>query len=53
MVAVVLYPVGRILGRIGLSPLWSVLALIPLANLFALWLFAFIDWPGRERKPFR
>ena len=52
MVAVVLYPVGRILGRIGLSPFWSVLALIPVVNLFALWLLAFIDWPGRERETF-
>jgi len=50
MVAAVLYPVGRILDRIGLSPFWSVLLLIPLVNLLALWLLAFIDWPGRERK---
>lgn len=50
MVAIFLYPIGRILGRIGLSPFWSVLALIPLANLIALWLLAFIDWPGAERR---
>jgi hypothetical protein len=47
MVAVVLYPIGRILARIGFSPFWSVLALIPLGNLIGLWLLAFIDWPGR------
>ena len=45
IVAVVLYPIGRILGRLGLSPFWSVLALIPLVNLIGLWLLAFIDWP--------
>jgi hypothetical protein len=44
-VAVVLYPVGRILDRIGFSPFWSVLAMIPLVNLIALWGLAFIDWP--------
>jgi hypothetical protein len=45
MVALTLYPIGRILGRLGFSPFWSVLALIPLVNLIGLWLLAFIDWP--------
>ncbi len=50
-VAVILYPVGRILSRIGFSPFWSVLALVPLVNLFALWLLAFTNWPGeRDRR---
>lgn len=47
-IAVLLYPVGRILNRIGFSPFWSVLALIPLVNLIALWVLALSDWP-RER----
>jgi len=50
VVAAILYPIGRILARVGLSPFWSVLALIPLVNLVALWILALIDWPGRERK---
>ena len=45
VVAVFLYPIGRILRRIGLSPFWSVLALIPLVNIFGLWALALIDWP--------
>lgn len=48
LVAVVLYPVGRILNRIGFSPLWSVLALIPLVNLLALWVLAYSNWPGNR-----
>jgi hypothetical protein len=44
MVAAVLYPIGRILQRIGVSPFWSILALIPLVNLIALWFLAFADW---------
>ena len=48
-VAVLLYPIGRILGRVGFSPFWSVFALIPFVNLIALWLFALIDWPSGER----
>jgi hypothetical protein len=47
LTAVVLYPIGRILGRIGLSPLWCVLVFIPLVNLIALWAPAFADWPKK------
>lgn len=48
MIAVVIYPVGRILSRLGLSPIWSILTLVPLVNLIALWVLAFTDWPDRE-----
>jgi hypothetical protein len=44
MAAVILYPIGRILKRIGVSPIWSVLALIPMVNLVGLWVLAFADW---------
>jgi hypothetical protein len=47
MIAAVIYPVGRILGRIGFSPLWSILMFIPVANLIALWILAFTEWPRR------
>jgi hypothetical protein len=46
MVAVVVYPVGRILNRIGFSPLWAIVVFIPLLNLIALWILAFTEWPG-------
>lgn len=45
--ALVLYPVGRVLGRMGFSPLWCIFALIPPFNLILLWMVAFIDWPAR------
>lgn len=45
IVALTLYPVGRILRRIGLSPFWSILALIPVANIIGLWVLALSDWP--------
>ena len=52
MVAAILYPIGKILGRIGLSPFWSVLALIPVVNLVALWALAFTDWPtDTDKRP--
>lgn len=40
MAAAVLYPVGLILKRLGFSPFWSVLALVPGVNLIALWILA-------------
>ena len=51
--ALILYPLGRILARLGFAPLLAVLAVIPLANLIALWVLAFIEWPkpkGRETQ---
>ena len=45
VVALILYPTGRILRRIGISPFWSVVALIPLANIIGLWVVALSAWP--------
>ena len=49
-VAAVLYPIGKILGRLGLSPVWSIFALVPFVNLIALWVLAFADWPRPADK---
>ena len=43
--ALLLYPTGRVLQRLGFSPFWSVVALIPLANLVGLWVVAMAPWP--------
>lgn len=48
MFAVILFPIGRILGRIGLSPFWCILAVIPLLGLIGLWVLAFMEWPARR-----
>jgi predicted PurR-regulated permease PerM len=50
MVTIVLYPLGRILRRIGVSPFWSVLVFIPLVNLIGLWVLAFASWPARKSE---
>ena len=47
--AAILYPLGRILGRLGVSPFWSILVFIPFFNLVGLWVLAFIDWPKDAR----
>lgn len=41
-------PVAKILGRMGFSQLWAIVALIPLVNLILLWVLAFVEWP-RDR----
>jgi len=42
-------PVWRILNRVGFSGWWSLVAVIPLVNLVALWMFAFGRWPASAR----
>ena len=46
MITAVAYPLGRILSRMGFSPLWAIVMFIPLVNLVALWILAFTEWPG-------
>lgn len=44
------YPAARILKRLGFSPWWVVLALIPYLNVGGLWLLAFVKWPIERRE---
>lgn len=39
-VAAVVYPIGVILKRLGHSPLWAVLAFVPVVNIIGLWIVA-------------
>jgi hypothetical protein len=48
MVLIVLYPLGRILNWIGVSPFWSVLVFFP--YLIALWVLAFSEWPVERNR---
>jgi len=41
----VLWPLARILRRMGFSPWLSLVYIIPLANLVLLWYVAYTDWP--------
>ena len=54
IVAVILvvlgYPVARILGRLGFSRWWVLLALLPYANLVGLWIIAVVKWPVEGRR---
>jgi hypothetical protein len=46
----VLIPVGKLLRRTGHNPGWCLLALFPVLNLIALWLFAFKPWPTDKKS---
>lgn len=48
MVALIVYPVGKILRRVGLSPFWSLLAFVPVLNILGLWILALTDWPKQR-----
>jgi hypothetical protein len=55
-VVVLVVPFSKLLRRVGFSGWWSILAVVPLVNLAALWVLAFIRWPidhapGRASPP--
>jgi hypothetical protein len=39
-------PIARILGRLGYSKAWAILAFVPLVNWIALWVLAYAKWPA-------
>ena len=39
---------GWILARCGRSPLWILLLLVPYGELFAIWVFAYAEWPAER-----
>ena len=55
-VVVLVVPFLKLLRRVGFSGWWSILAVVPLVNLAALWVSAFMRWPidhapGRASPP--
>jgi CDP-diglyceride synthetase len=47
----VIWPYSRIFGKAGFSPFFSVLMVVPVVNLIALWVFALSDWPALRNGP--
>jgi glycerol-3-phosphate acyltransferase PlsY len=44
-VIVFLVPTWRIVSKAGYSGAWALITLVPIVNLIALWVFAFVRWP--------
>ena len=47
-IAVVLVPAWRITKKAGFSPALSLLTLVPVVNVVAIWVFAFVKWPSQR-----
>jgi hypothetical protein len=46
MLCVWLIGIGSfVLARLGLSPLWILMLLVPGVNVIGIWLFAYARWP--------
>ncbi len=50
VVVLVLIPAWRIVKRVGMNPALSLLLLVPLVNIIAIWLFAFAEWPALKQQ---
>lgn len=48
--ALVLFPVGMILKRLGYSPYWSALLFVPIINIIGLWVVALSDGNARNAE---
>ena len=44
--AAIIVPVARIFTRVGITPWVAIFAIVPVVNLFGLWMFAFNPWPS-------
>lgn len=41
-------PFAKILDRAGFSKIWTLLVIIPVLNVLALWVLAYSRWPSDE-----
>ena len=44
VVVTTLIPVAKALKRVGLSPWWAILSVIPIVGWFGMWAFAYAPW---------
>ncbi|MGH6828216.1 MAG: hypothetical protein ACREFW_04830 [Rhizomicrobium sp.] len=50
VLAVYIYPISKILTRVGWNPWLSLLWLVPALNVAMLWVLAFARWPAKGEK---
>jgi hypothetical protein len=48
--ALVAWFFSRIVAKAGFSPWWALLVMVPLVNVIALWVFAFVPWPSFTKQ---
>ena len=50
LLALYVIPFWKIVGKAGFNPWLSLLTFIPLVNIIALFVFAFVKWPVESRS---
>jgi hypothetical protein len=45
IMALIGFPIAKILRRLGISRWWTIMAFLPLLNLFGLWALSAVRWP--------
>jgi hypothetical protein len=53
ILSIVIVPVwlmGKILAKAGFSAWFSLISFVPIVNVIALWIFAFIPWPNGDQQ---
>ena len=53
ILSIVIVPVwlmGKILVKAGFSAWFSLISFVPIINVIALWVFAFIPWPNVDHQ---
>lgn len=50
IVLVYVVPCWRIVSKAGYSGAWALISFVPLANIIALWIFAFSRWPYEKQS---
>lgn len=43
------WPCMRILKKMGYGGWWTIVSLIPVANVVGIWVLAIIDWPSKQK----
>lgn len=47
IVIFILWVVGNILVKAGFHRAWSLIVVVPVINIFCIWVFAFKKWPNQ------
>ncbi len=49
LIVLPVWATSRIAKKAGFSPYWSIVVVLPFANVVLFWVFAFVEWPNVQR----
>jgi len=50
ILALIGFPIAKILQRLGISRWWTIMAFLPLLNLIGLWALSAVRWPKLDQQ---